>query len=418
MTARFESLPGLAEVRGRFPALARREGGVEVAYFDAPGGTQVPLSVADSVREYLLHHNANTHWAYPTSAETDAIIGGSRAAAADLLGAAPDQVAFGANMSTMTFHVARGLARGWSEGDEIIVTDLDHHANIAPWEAVARDRRLVIRRVPLDPEMRSLDVDAYARLLSPRTRLVALSAASNAIGTISDIPRLAAMARDRGALVFVDAVHFVPHRLTSVAELGCDALACSAYKFYGPHVGMVWMEPSLAAGIDIPKLKPAPDHPPERLETGTLNHEGIAGVAAAIDFIAGLGGPAGDRRTRLQRAFERLHEEGDALLAQMWDGLAAIEGVRLFGRHPGEPRTPTVAFTVAELPSDDVAAALAARGLFASSGDFYASTVVERLGLREQGLVRAGAAAYTSADEVRRLVEAVREVARRRGRLS
>ena len=412
MTARLEAAPSLADVRASFPALARREGGVEVAYFDAPGGTQVPLTVADSVRDYLLHHNANTHWAYPTSVETDAMIAGSRAAAAHLLGAEPDQVAFGANMSTLAFHVARGLARAWNEGDEIMVTDLDHHANIAPWEAVARDRRLILKRVPLDAKLRALDVDAFARLLSPRTRLVALGAASNAIGTISDIPALAAMAHEAGALVFVDAVHYVPHRVTDVALLGCDALACSAYKFYGPHVGLVWMTPTLASSIDIPRLRPAPNHPPDRLETGTLNHEGIAGTAAAVDFIAGLGGTVGNRRERLRQAFTRLHEEGEALLAQMWEGLAAIGGVKLFGRSPGEPRTPTVAFTVRGLPSDDVAAALARYGVFASSGDFYASTVVERLGLKEQGLVRAGAAAYTSAEEVRRLVDAVREIAR------
>lgn len=412
MTARLEAAPSLADVRASFPALARREGGVEVAYFDAPGGTQVPLTVADSVRDYLLHHNANTHWAYPTSVETDAMIAGSRAAAAHLLGAEPDQVAFGANMSTLAFHVARGLARAWNEGDEIMVTDLDHHANIAPWEAVARDRRLILKRVPLDAKLRALDVDAFARLLSPRTRLVALGAASNAIGTISDIPALAAMAHEAGALVFVDAVHYVPHRFTDVALLGCDALACSAYKFYGPHVGLVWMTPTLASSIDIPRLRPAPDHPPDRLETGTLNHEGIAGTAAAVDFIAGLGGTVGNRRERLRQAFTRLHEEGEALLAQMWEGLAAIGGVKLFGRSPGEPRTPTVAFTVRGLSSDDVAAALARYGVFASSGDFYASTVVERLGLKEQGLVRAGAAAYTSAEEVRRLVDAVREIAR------
>lgn len=411
MTARLDAAPGMAEVRGSFPALARRERGVTVAYFDAPGGTQVPLSVADAVRDYLLHHNANTHWAYPTSAETDAIITAARAAAADLLGAAPDEVAFGANMSTLTFHIARGLARGWKEGDEIVVTDLDHHANIAPWEAVARDRKLVLRRVPLDAAMTALDVDAFARLLSPRTRLVAIGAASNAIGTISDVSSLAAMAHEAGALVYLDAVHFVPHRFTDVSALGCDALACSAYKFYGPHVGMVWMDPSLSAAIDIPKLRPAPDSHPERLETGTLNHEGIAGVTAAVDFIAGLGGASADRRTQLRRAFERLHGEGEALLARMWEGLAAIDGVRLYGKPPGEPRTPTVAFTVGQRPSDDVAAALARRGVFASSGDFYASTVVERLGLGKQGLVRAGAAAYTTAGEVDRLIDAVREAA-------
>ena len=398
-------------MRSAFPALRRREAGLEVAYFDAPGGTQVPLAVADAVRDYLLHHNANTHWAYSTSVETDAMIAGARAAAADLLGARPDQVAFGANMSTLTFHAARGLGRGWSEGDEIIVTDLDHHANIAPWEAVAQDRRLTLHRVPLDATRRELDVDAFARRLSPRTRLVALGAASNAIGTLTDVARLAAMARDAGALVFVDAVHFVPHRLADVEALGCDALACSAYKFYGPHVGLLWMEPTLAARLDIPKLRPAPDQAPERLETGTLNHEGIAGVTAAVDFIAGLAGASGDRRQRLRQAFTRLHQEGEALLVRMWEGLAAIDGVRLYGRSPGEPRTPTVAFTVRDMPSDDVAAALAPHGVYVSSGDFYASSVVERLGLTKQGLVRAGAAAYTTSDEVYRLVDAVREVA-------
>jgi cysteine desulfurase family protein (TIGR01976 family) len=401
----------VAEVRRRFPAFERQINGRPVAYFDAPGGTQVPRSVADAVRDYLLHHNANTHWAFPTSAETDAMIVRAREAAADLLGASTGEIAFGANMTTLTFHLARALGRQWGPGDEVLVTELDHHANVAPWHALARERGVTVRAVPLATDRRTLDTAALQQMLGPRTRLVAVGAASNAIGTVTDPAPIAELVHGAGALLFTDAVHYAPHELVDVRAMGSDFLACSAYKFCGPHVGILFVQKGIAEALDVPKLEPAPDTAPERFETGTLNHEGIAGVEAAVNFLAELGGAEGDRRHRLEASYAWLHTQGERLFRQMWEGLAAIPEVTLYGYAPGlARRTPTVAFTVGNLPSSAVASALAEDGVFVSDGDFYASTVVERLGLKQRGLVRAGCACYTSEEEVERLVEGVKKV--------
>ncbi|HUQ15140.1 MAG TPA: cysteine desulfurase-like protein [Gemmatimonadales bacterium] len=403
------------EIRSHFPALERRHRGRPVAYFDGPGGTQVPRAVVDGMMDYLLHHNANTHWRYPSSQETDAMIEGARQAMADLLGADPSEVAFGANMTTLTFHFARGLGRGWGPGDEIVVTELDHHANIAPWRALERDRGVTVRTVPMIPDTGQLDWEALGQAISRKPRLLAIGAASNALGTITDVGRAAAMARDAGTLTFVDAVHYAPHRLVDVRVLGCDFLACSAYKFYGPHVGVLYGRSERLAVVDVPKLEPAPETAPERLETGTLNHEGIAGAAAAVEFLASLAANGG-RRERLRTAFGELHLRGQALLERLVYGLSAIDGVRVYGAPASAPRTPTVAFTVGDHPADSVADALADEAVFVSTGDFYATTVVKRYGLGPKGgLVRAGCAAYTTADEVERLVEGVARVAGRRG---
>lgn len=397
----------LESIRARFPALGRVHNGRPVAYFDGPGGTQVPSSVVETSVDYLYHHNANTHWAYPTSQETDRILGEARVALADLLGCAPDEVSFGANMTTLTFHLARSLGRGLEAGSEIIVTDLDHHANIDTWRDMASERDLTVRAVPFDATTGVLDLDAFHRLLSERTRLVALGAASNVLGTVTPLHDAVAAARDVGALVFVDAVHAAPHVPLDVRALDCDFLACSSYKFYGPHIGVLYGRRSLLTALDVPRLAPAGSDGPERLETGTLNHEGIVGAGAAVDFLAELAGGE-TRRQRLECSMAMLHERGEVLVRALWDGLAAIDGVRLYGPAPGQPRTPTVAFTVGDLPSASVAARLAEEAIFVSDGDFYASTVVECLGLTEQGLVRAGCACYTSAEEVERLVAGVR----------
>jgi len=399
------------EIRSHFPALERRHRGHPVAYFDGPGGTQVPRSVVTAVSDYLLHHNANCHWVYPTSTETDAVLLTAREALADFLGAAPSEIAFGPNMTTLTFHLGRALGRGWVSGDEIVVTELDHHANIDPWRAVARERGLEVRAVPFDVETGQLDMDALARALTPRTRLVAIGAASNALGTINDVARAVELARGVGARVFVDAVHSAPHVLTDVAALECDFLGCSAYKFYGPHVGALWGRQALLEELDVPKLEPAPDAAPFRLETGTQNHEGIAGAAAAVDFLASLA-PGPDRRTRLSRAHEELHGRGQRLLERLWSGLGALSGVRLYGPPPTAARTPTVSFVVDGHRAEDVARALADRGVFVSHGNFYALTVARRLGHADDGLVRAGCACYTTAGEVDRLVEGVAALAR------
>jgi cysteine desulfurase family protein (TIGR01976 family) len=398
------------EIRSHFPALERRHGGHPVAYFDGPGGTQVPREVADAVRDYLLHHNANTHWAYPTSAETDAALAAARGAVADFLNAAPDEVAFGANMTTLTFHLARALGRGWGPGDEVVVTELDHHANVAPWQRLAAERGVTVRTVRMVAETGQLDWAHFGQAVTPRTRLVAVGAASNALGTISDIPRTVALAHHAGALAFVDAVHYAPHELVDVRALGCDFLCCSAYKFYGPHVGVMYGRREMLARTDFPKLIPAADTPPEVAETGTLNHEGIVGAGTAVDFLASLAaGPT--RRARLETVFAAFHRRGVELAGQLWRGLEKIGGVRLFGPTPDLPRTPTVSFVVEGVPSGEVASRLAGLGLFLSHGDFYARTVIERLGETPEGIVRAGCACYATPDEVDRLVEGVRDIA-------
>jgi len=399
-------------IRQSFPALARRHAGQPVAYFDGPGGTQVPQRVIDAVADYLAHHNANTHWAYPTSVETDAIIAAARASLADFLNADPDEVAFGANMTTLTFHLARALGRRWGPADEIVITELDHHANVGPWQAVAKERGVTLKVVPFRPESGELDWDALGRAIGPRTRLVAIGAASNALGTITDVAKAREMARGVGALVFVDAVHFAPHRLVDVRALGCDFLACSTYKFYGPHVGVLYGRRDRMKSLDLPKLEPAPESVPERLETGTLNHEGIAGAGAAVEWLASLA-EGGTRRERLSRLYATQHEREVTLFSRLWEGLGAIQGVTRYGPAPSRPRTGTVSLSIAGVPAHDAAVSLAAEGVFASSGDFYATTVVERLGFAREGLLRIGLSIYSTASEVERVLAGVERIARR-----
>jgi cysteine desulfurase family protein (TIGR01976 family) len=397
-------------IRSAFPALGRRHGGRSVAYFDGPGGTQVPRSVVSAMEEYLYHHNANTHWPYPTSAETDALIVAARQTLAELLGCWASEIVFGANMTTLTFHLARALGRDWGPGDSVVTTELDHHANVAPWRALERERGISVATVPMVPETGQLDWDQLEELLSTAPRLLALGAASNALGTINDVSRAVALGRSAGVLTFVDAVHLAPHELLDVHQIGCDFLACSAYKFYGPHVGILYGSQEIMQRLDVPKLAPAPDTVPERFETGTLNHEGIVGAAAAVDFLASLS--EGDsRRSRLARTFTELGARGRMLGRRLWNGIAGIDGVRLYGPGPDLPRTPTVAFTLSNQPAETVARLLGERGVFVSSGDFYAATVVRRLGLSD-GLVRAGCACYTTEDEVDRLIEGVADQSR------
>ena len=322
------------EIRDHFPALGRRVEGEPVAYFDGPGGTQVPRAVVEAMTDYLYHHNANTHWAFPTSHETDAIIVEGRRAVADFLNADPGEVAFGNNMTTLTFHLARSFGRRMGPGDEVVVTELDHHANVDPWRAMASERGVTIRVARMRTETSQIDWDDFQAQVNERTKVVAIGAASNALGTINDVARASEIAREVGALTFVDAVHYAPHRLVDVRALGCDFLACSAYKFHGPHAGILFGRAELLRSLDVPKLRPSPDTAPERLETGTQNHEGIAGLAAAVDFLASLAeGP--DRRSRLEATFEVLHQRAMGLVERLWDGLAEIEGVTLYGPRPG-----------------------------------------------------------------------------------
>jgi selenocysteine lyase/cysteine desulfurase len=292
-------------------------------------------------------------------------------------------------MTTITFHVSRALGRGWGSGDEVVVTELDHHANVAPWRALARERGVQVRTVRADAETGQIDWDDLERAVGPKTRLLAMGAASNALGTISDVARAANLVHAHGGLMFVDAVHYAPHALVDVKALGCDLLACSAYKFYGPHVGVLYGRADLLSQLDVPKLDPAPDTTPERLETGTQNHEGIVGAGAAVDFLASLAETPGlSRRAALVEAFAELHARAHGLVTRLYEGLS-------------------VSFAVKDRPSDDVARELVSRGLFLSNGDFYATTIVARLGHANDGVVRAGCACYTTEREVERLVAAV-----------
>jgi cysteine desulfurase family protein (TIGR01976 family) len=399
--------------RAQFPALERVHNGFPVAYFDGPGGTQVPRRVVDAMAEYLFRHNANTHWVYPTSEETDALILESRRTVATFLNAEPDEIAFGANMTTLTFHLARALGRGWKAGDEVVITELDHHGNVAPWRAIEKERGIVIKSVRFDPATGELDLDDLAAKLSPRTKLLALGIASNALGTITN-PFVTEMARRVGAQVFIDAVHFAPHQLVDVKAWGCDYLACSAYKFYGPHIGILYGLKQRIESIDFPKLEPAPNESPERVETGTQNHEGIVGAAAAVEFIASLAPPGRSLRERLQSSYAFHKGHGRELLERLWNGLGAIDGVSLYGPTPDKPRTPTLSFTLKGHATNDIARTLATKGVFVSNGDFYAMTVIERIGQAADGVVRIGCSCYTTEEEVDRVIDGVREIARGR----
>jgi cysteine desulfurase family protein (TIGR01976 family) len=403
----------MEQLRRQFPALERLHNGHPVAYFDAPGGTQVPRAVAAAMSDYLFHHNANTHWAYPTSIESDAIIAGAREAVADFLNCAPDEVVFGANMTSLTFHLARALGRTWSAGDEVIVTDLDHHANVAPWRALEIDRGVVVRSARLIRETAQIDWEHLRGLVSLRTKLLALGGASNAVGTINDLARAAAITREAKALLFVDAVHLAPHELLDVQRIGCDFLACSSYKFYGPHAGILFARRPLLEALPFPKLIPAPDTAPERAETGTQNHEGIAGIAATIEFLASVApasspaGSAASRRERLTSAYAALHDEGARFAQRLWSGLSSIPRVRLYGPPPPMPRTPTIAFSIDGVDDEQAVRALAEHGLFLSHGDFYALTAVHELGAPLGSVIRAGCACYSTEAEVERLLGAV-----------
>ncbi len=403
------------EIRAAFPALARTHHGIPVAFFDGPGGTQVPRPVAEAMVDYLYHHNANTHWEYPTSRETDAMLLAARESCGDFLGVPADEIVFGPNMTTLSFHVARGLSRAWGPGDEVVVTELDHHANVAPWHTLVQERGITLRTVAMRPSDGTLDWGAFASAVGARTKLIAVGAASNALGTINDMSRARSLATAVDALLFVDAVHFAPHAIVERDTLGADLLVCSPYKFYGPHLGILTGRRALLEEIDVPRLEPAPPYAPDRLETGTQSHESIVGAQAGIDWLASLVPACREgRREALCQVQKELHRRGEILLDQLWTGLDAIPGIHLYGPPPGHPRTPTAGFVLDGVTAESVSDQLAEKGVFVSHGDFYAATVIERLGVGPSGLVRAGCACYTTAEEVTRLLDGVSAISQRR----
>jgi cysteine desulfurase family protein (TIGR01976 family) len=390
----------VARVRAQFPALT-----TGVAHFDGPGGTQVPVSVAEAVSATLTAGLANRGTVTAAEQRADEVVVAARQAVADLLGAVPAGVVFGRSMTQLTYDLSRALARQWGPGDEVVVTRLDHDANVRPWVQAARAVGATVRWAEPDPITTELPVEAVARVLGERTRLVAFTGASNLFGTRPDVPALTALVREAGALSYVDGVHLTAHAPVDVAALGADLYACSPYKFCGPHLGAVVAGPALLETLHPDKLLPSTDAVPERFELGTLPYELLAGTTAAVDFLADLVPGTGDRRGRLRASLQALEAHENALLATLLDGLAGMEGVVLHGA-PAR-RTPTVLFSVAGRTPRETYERLAARGVNTPAGSFYAIEAARWTGLGDQGAVRAGLAPYTDASDVARLLEGV-----------
>ena len=406
----------LTWIRAQFPALAQEVNGHPAVFFDGPGGTQVPQRVIDAVADYLIHHNANTHGAFATSRRTDETIDAARAAMADFLGCAADEVIFGPNMTTLTFAISRAFGRDIRPGDEIVLTRLDHDANVAPWKAL-EEQGAIIRMVDIDTEECTLDMADMARAIGPRTKLVAVGYASNAVGTINDVATITQMAHAVGALVYIDAVHYAPHGPIDVQALDCDFLACSPYKFFAPHMGVLYGKREHLARLRPYKVRPASDDVPDRWETGTKNHEGLAGVTAAIEYLAELGQrikPATTRRAALVQAMEAIKAYERGLSEQLIASLLAIPGLTFYGiSDPArfDMRTPTVAVRLAGRTPRELADALGRRGIFCWDGNYYAINLTERLGVEaDGGMLRIGLVHYNTAEEIELLLEALNEL--------
>jgi cysteine desulfurase family protein (TIGR01976 family) len=408
----------VAALRQRFPALSLEQDGRPIAFFDGPGGTQVPESVIDAVARYYRESNANTDGAFLTSRRSDAIIAEAHQAMADMLGAADaGEIKFGPNMTTLTFHISRSITARMAAGDEIVVTGLDHHGNVDPWLGAARDRGLTVRTWEPQLDDCTLDLADLDGLLGPRTKLVAVGWASNAVGTINPVGEIVRRAHAAGALTYIDAVHAAPHLPIDVRAIDTDFLACSTYKFFGPHAGVLYGKAAVLDALPSYKLTPAHD----RFETGTQNFEGMAGVIAAVEYLAGIGSTYGataatDRRgDRVRAGMVAIRRYEMGLYRRLADGLEAIPGVRLHGitdRSRFDDRTPTAALTVEGHAPRAITEALGREGIAAWDGDFYATGLIERLGLTDSGgVVRIGLTHYNTADEVDRVVGELARIA-------
>jgi len=395
-------------VRSQFPALSRVVGGRPAAYLDGPGGTQVPESVIDAMADFMRAGGSNHGGPFATSRETDTVVEEARLAIADLFGAAPSEIAFGQNMTSLTLSVSRALGATWAAGDNIVVTRLDHDANVWPWVIAARDAGVDVRWIDFSPDSGCrLDTGNLGDLIDSRTRLVAVTHASNAVGTITDVRPIIEAAHVVGARTYVDAVHYSPHGPLDVADLETDFLAASSYKFFGPHTGCLYGSAEALTEVAAYKIRPAPDDPPGKWETGTQSFESLAGVAAAVDYIASLGNGS-SRRDRVLSAMGTIGTYERAMSARFLDGIAALPAVTLYGRGTPDGRTPTFAVSVDGVHPDTVAATLGDLGIFVWSGDYYAVEVMRRLGLADQGgLVRIGFVHYNTLEEVDRVVAAL-----------
>ncbi len=399
--------------RRQFPALARSVAGKQAIFLDGPAGSQTPQCVIDAMVDYLAHTNANHGGVFATSRESDHILHEARRAAADFVGTRdPDEIVFGANMTSLTFALSRALAHTWQPGDEVLVTQLDHDGNVAPWMLAANDAGATIREVRVRPEDCTLDLDDLKEKLSPRTKLAAITCASNLAGTITPLREIARLVQKHGALLYLDATHLAPHRLLDVARWDCDFLVCSAYKFFGPHVGLLWGKRELLGMLPAYKVRPAGNGLPDRWMTGTQNHEGIAGLRAAIDYLAEIGWRvaigAGERRAAIVAAMEAIAAHEQSLSRHLLAGLAAMESIRVHGVcQPNrlDERVPTVAFTHKWLKPRAIAERLAEQGIFAWHGHNYALRLSESLGLEPDGAVRIGLLHYNTTAEIDRTLE-------------
>jgi cysteine desulfurase family protein (TIGR01976 family) len=400
----------IAAIRKLFPSLLQTQDGKPIVFFDNPGGTQVPQSVVDSMVQYLLRDNANHGGAFPTSRRSDTMLEEAHQAMADMLGAASSrEIVFGPNMTTLTMGLSRALAQWIKPGDEVIVTRLDHDANISPWMLLARDAGATLRWVDFNPEDCSLNLDDLERQLCKRTKIVACGLASNAVGTISDVEMISKMAHAFGAFLFVDAVQYAPHGPIDVQALDCDFLVCSAYKFFGPHEGVLYGKHHLLDRLPAYKVRPADNRPPYKFETGTQNHEGIAGTLAAVEYLASLSGCKGTRRERILSSMAMIQDYERRLVTPLIEGLQQIRGLRIYGiTDPDrfDRRVPTVAFRMEGLSPRQIAESLGERGIFVWDGNYYALAVTERLDVEGKGgMVRVGLVHYNMMKEVDRLIE-------------
>jgi cysteine desulfurase family protein (TIGR01976 family) len=406
-----------AEIRGRFPALSRQHHGQPIAFFDGPAGTQVPQSVIDAIGGYLREHNANHGGVFATSVESDAMLAEAHAALADFVDAAdPEEIVFGPNMTSLTFALSRSVGRSWRPGDEIVVTRLDHDANVTPWVMAAQDAGATVRHVGFRRDDWTLDMDDLREALSERTRLVAVGCASNATGGVNPIAEIASLAHEHGALVFADAVHFAPHRLIDVSAWEVDFLACSAYKFFGPHLGILWGRRRLLELLPAYKVRPAPDALPGKWMTGTQNHEGIAGALACVEYMADLGreiasDPAAGRRDALRSFYDAVREYEDELAGRFLSSAAEIERLNVYGITDLSrlaERCPTFAITLDGARSRDLARRLAEAGIYVWHGNYYAVDFHADLGLEPDGTVRLGLVHYNNGAEIDRAIDLLR----------
>ena len=410
-------LGDLGSVRDRFPALARVQNGEPCVFADSPGGTQVPQAVKDAMADYLVNHNANEHGMFATSVESDAIILQAHAAAADFLGCADDEVVFGQNATTHLFAISRAIGRDLNPGDEIVTTTLDHDANIAPWRAIAEDTGAVVKQVDIRTDECTLDLADLDEVITERTRVVAFTLASNAVGTVTPAPAIVRKAHEVGAIVVADAVHVAQHRGLDVGVIGADIIVTSPYKVFGPHLGLLYGRAELLRRLRPYKVRPASDDLPWAYETGTMNHEGMAGYGASVEYLASVGRefgvPAdGSRRAAVVAGMAAIREHETQLSSAFLDGLANIPRARLYGVPLTRKRTPTFAVTVKGRHPNEVAAALGERGIFVWDGNYYALALMERLGLQaEGGAVRIGFCHYNTLREVDRVLEVLGSLA-------